>query len=111
MAQIDHSQAHAAALRRQEAERKQAADERATVWAFVWTLFAFKVITVGVLLFWIAPQEFAPVAALSTWPFLIIPGAALAGPIGYRWRRRRVRRKRDALRRAEFSIADGSDNG
>jgi FtsH-binding integral membrane protein len=111
MAQIDHSHAHAAALRRQEAERKQAADERATVWAFVWTLFAFKVITVGVLLFWIAPQEFAPVAALATWPFLIVPGVALAGPIGYRWRLRKVRRKREALRQAEFSVSEEPGKG
>jgi hypothetical protein len=108
MAQIDHSNAHAAALRRAEAERKQEADEKAAVWGFLWTLFAFKVITVGVLLIWIAPGEFAAVAALATWPFLIIPGAALAGPVGYQMRKRRMRRQRAALKHAEFSVDGGS---
>jgi hypothetical protein len=106
MAQIDHSNAHIAALRRQDAERKRAADEKAAVWGFLWTLFAFKVITIAVLLIWIGPGEFVKVASLATWPFLIIPGAALAGPIGYRVRRRQVRRRREALRRAEFVIRE-----
>lgn len=111
MAKVDHSNAHAAALRRAEAERKQEADEKAAVWGFVWTLFAFKVITVGVLLIWIGPLEFAKVASIALWPFLIIPGIALAGPVGYRWRRRRVRRQLAKLKRSEFSNGDGSRNG
>jgi hypothetical protein len=107
MAHVDHSNAHALALKRAEAERKREADEKAAVWGFLWTLFAFKIITVGVLLIWIAPGEFAAVAALATWPFLIIPGAALAGPVGYQVRKRRIRRRREALERAEFSVDGG----
>jgi len=108
MAQIDHSRVHEIALRRAEAERKQEADEKAAVWGFVWTLFAFKIITVGVLLIWIGPLEFVKVAAIALWPFMIIPGIALAGPVSYRWRRRRLRRQRAALKRAEFSVEDES---
>jgi hypothetical protein len=108
MAYVDHSNAHAIALKRAEAERKREADEKAAVWGFLWTLFAFKIITVGVLLVWIAPDEFAKVAALATWPFLIIPGAALVGPVGYQVRKRRMRRQRAALERAEFTVDGGA---
>jgi hypothetical protein len=111
MATVDHSNAHSAALKRAEAERKQEADEKAAVWGFVWTLFAFKVITVGVLLVWLDPLDFVKVASIAIWPFLIIPGVALAGPVGYRWRRRRVRRQLGKLKHAEFSTGDGSRNG
>jgi hypothetical protein len=104
MAMIDHSVQHQAALKRLSAERKREEDERITVWAFVWTLFGFKIASVLVLLFWIGPGEFAYIVGATTWPWLIIPGAALAGPIGYRLRLRRMRKRRDQLRQAEFSV-------
>lgn len=111
MAQVDHSNAHAAALRRAEVERKREADEKAAVWGFVWTLFAFKVITIGVLLIWIGPLEFVKVAAIAFWPFMLVPGIALAGPVGYRWRRRKLRRRRKSLQQAEFSTGSDSAGG
>ena len=103
MAMIDSSARHHAALERMTAERKREQDEKATVWAFVWTLFAFKIASVGVLLYWIGPGEFAYIVGATTWPWLIIPGAALAGPISYRLRLRRMRKRREQLRQAEFS--------
>ena len=104
MATIDHRARHHAALERQTAERKQAEDERITAWAFIWTLFAFKMASVIVLLYWIGPGEFAYIVGATTWPWLVIPGIALAGPIGYRLRLRRMRKRRDELRRAEFDL-------
>jgi hypothetical protein len=105
MAITDLSARHNAALERLSAEQKQERDERATAWAFIWTLFAFKMASVAVLLYWIGPGEFLYLVGLTTWPWLVIPGIALAGPIGYRLRLRRMRKRRDALRRAEFSTA------
>jgi hypothetical protein len=103
MAMTDLSARHDAALQRLAAERKQEQDERTTAMAFLWTLFGFKMASVLVLLYWIGPGEFAYIVGATTWPWLVIPGLALAGPISYRLRRRQVRKRRDALRRAEFS--------
>lgn len=106
MAMTDLSARHHAALERQAAERKQEEDERITAWAFIWTLFAFKIASVAVLLFWIGPGEFAYIVGATTWPWLVIPGIALAGPIGHRLRLRRIRKRRDELRRAEFELGN-----
>lgn len=107
MAMTDYSARHHAALERQAAEQKREQDEKATVWAFVWTLFAFKMASVLVLLYWVGPGEFAYLVGATTWPWLVIPGIALAGPVSYRLRLRRMRKRRDALRRAEFNL-DGA---
>jgi len=106
MAMIDVDARHHAALERQAAERKQEEDERVTAWAFIWTQFAFKMASVAVLLYWIGPGEFAYIVGATTWPWLVIPGIALAGPIGYRLRLRRMRKRREELRRAEFHVGD-----
>jgi len=108
MATTDLSARHNAALERQTAERKQEEDEKATAWAFIWTLFGFKMASVIVLLYWIGPGEFAFIVGATTWPWLVIPGIALAGPIGYRLRLRRVRKRREELRRAEFHLGHRS---
>lgn len=104
MAMIDHSAQHHAALTRMESERKREQDEKVTAWAFLWTLFGFKMASVLVLLFWIGPGEFAYIVGATTWPWLVIPGIALAGPISYQLRLRRMRKRREHLRRAEFSV-------
>lgn len=101
---------HAAALARMVSERKQADDERAVIWAFFWTLFAFKLASVGVLFYWIGFGEFGFLISATTWPWLVIPGVAIAGPVAYRLRLRRVRRCREALRRAEFAMTDNHSN-
>lgn len=107
MAMIDQSARHQAALQRLAAERKQEHDEKVTAWAFLWTLFAFKMASVLVLLFWVGPGEFAYIVGATTWPWLVIPGIALAGPISYQLRLRRMRKRREQLRRAEFALHDG----
>ena len=89
----------------QAADDRRRADERSTVWAFLWTLFAFKIATV-VAIFWAAEGsgEAGALLAATTWPWLIIPGFALAGPFVYYYRLRRVRARREQLRRAEWMI-------
>ena len=72
-------------------------------------LFAFKVATI-ILIFW----------HLRTWESGVILGATLwywfppliilaAGPLLFYYRLRRVRARRDALRRAEWMIGDDQD--
>jgi hypothetical protein len=106
MAMIDHSAKRSAILAQQDAEAKEARDAKQVVQVFLWTLFFFKVATLAVLLVWIDPREFWLLVGVSAWPWFVIPGIALAGPIGYQLRLRRVRRKRAALRRAEWAESD-----
>jgi hypothetical protein len=40
----------------------------------------------------------------TTWPFLVLPAIAVAGPLLFYWRLRRVRARREQLRRAEWMI-------
>ena len=90
-----------------EIERKTDADARQTVWVFLWSLFGIKIGTVAVI--WYAAGGSAEAQVLvyaTTWFWLIIPAAALAGPFLY-WRRMiRQRRRRDELRHAEWHVED-----
>ncbi len=86
-----------------ERERKEEADARGAVWGFLWTLFAFKILTVGVI-WWAATgtgESLAMIAA-TTWYWLLIPIAAITGPLLFRLRLVRMRRRRRQLRQAEW---------
>jgi hypothetical protein len=89
----------------QRADDRQQADERRTVWAFLWTLFVFKIATVGVI-FWAAggSSEAGVLLTATTFPWLILPAIALAGPAAYWYRLRRARARREQLRRSEWMI-------
>ncbi len=84
---------------------RQKADDRATVWGFVWVLFCFKIGTV-LLTMWAAgmSSEATVLLSITTWPWLIIPALALSGPLLFRWRLRRVRARRAELQRSEWLI-------
>ena len=79
------------------------------VWGFLIVLFIFKLATVA-LIFW----------HLQTWESGVILGATLwywfpplialsAGPLLFYYRLRKVRARREALRRAEWMIRDDHD--
>jgi len=89
----------------QRAADKEKAAERSTVWAFVWTLFIFKIATVAVI-FWAAEGsgEAGLLIWATTWFWLGIPIFAIAGPLAFFIRRRRVRAKRELLQRAEWLV-------
>lgn len=86
-------------------ERQRAQDEKTTVWAFVWTLFAFKIVTI-LATFWAAAgsMDAAIILIATNWIWLLIPGFALSGPVVYHLRIRRVRRRRAAMVRAEWML-------
>lgn len=90
-----------------EAEHKRDAEERITGWTVIWTLFAFKMATVGII--WYAANGSAEANAfltVTTWYWMTIPVVALSGFIGYRLRLRKARKQADALRDAEFRETD-----
>jgi hypothetical protein len=58
-----------------------------------------------IVIFMIDPSEMAALfAVISTWLWVLVLGILLAGPVGYWWRVRRVRARREALQRAEWMI-------
>lgn len=88
---------------RAEEESRNRSGQRAA-WAFLWTLFAFKITTVAVI--WYAAtsthsDETAFIVA-TTWYWFLIPIAAVTGPLLLRWRLIRMRRRRDELRGSEW---------
>src|SRR5680860_689380 len=98
-ARTEPQEAHLRAL---EDEQRRATHDRTTVWGFLWVLFLFKVGTVAATM-WAAglTSEATVLLSITTWPWLIIPGLALSGPLFYRYRLRRVRARKVALQRAE----------
>lgn len=91
-----------------EAERKRDAEERITGWTVLWTLFAFKMATVGLI--WFAANgsnEAKAYLTVTTWYWAAIPVVALSGFIAYRLRLRKARKQADLLRQAEFMETSG----
>lgn len=100
-------------LRDMEYEHKRDADERITAWTVIWTLFAFKMITVGLI--WYASNSSREDGAAAdgllvatTWYWMVIPVVALSGFVGYRLRLRAARKRAAHLRQAEFMGSRGS---
>ena len=92
-----------------EHERKEEAESKKTVWAFIWTLFGFKIVTVGIV--WYAASgssESTGLILANTWYWLAIPIFAIVGPLLYWWRLVKQRRRRQALRAAEWSTSGGA---
>ncbi|HEY7036099.1 MAG TPA: hypothetical protein VH482_32500 [Thermomicrobiales bacterium] len=93
------------------ADERQKAEERSTAWGFLWVLFVFKMVTVGII-FWAAEGsgEAGALLTATTFPWLIIPVLAIAGPLAYWYRLRRVRARRAHLLRAEWMVGE-TDGG
>jgi hypothetical protein len=105
------------ALRDLELERKRDAEERITGWTVIWTLFAFKMFTVG-LIWYVgrnsrdAGGEADSLLIATTWYWLLIPAVALSGVVGYRLRLRKARKRAAELKRAEFMQSHrGAESG
>ncbi|MBX3070621.1 MAG: hypothetical protein KF883_09015 [Thermomicrobiales bacterium] len=87
-------------------------DARATVRAFLWVLFVFKIVTV-IATVWAAgwTSEAKYILSITTWPWLIIPALALPGPLLYEIRVRRIRRRRAELQLSEWMIGEEPASG
>lgn len=89
-----------------ETERKRDDDERLTGWAVIWTLFAFKMFTVG-LIWYVAhgssdASHSNGLLVVTTWYWLLIPVIAVSGFVAYRLRLRSARKRASELKQAEF---------
>ena len=87
-------------------KQRQEKDDRATVWAFVWILFTFKAATA--LVIWVVAARSAEATTIlgaTHWFWLILPVIAVAGPLVYQVRVRRVRRRRRQLQRSEWLVS------
>ncbi len=84
-------------------------DGTAAVWAFLLVLFFFKLATV-ILIFWhMRTWESGVVLGSTLWywfPPLLLLGT---GPVLFYYRLRKVRSRREALRRSEWMVGDDQD--
>ena len=79
------------------------------VWLLLGSIAGAKLGTVLVIVAASRSAEVLPLVTATIWYWLPVAGALLAGPILFRLRLRRVRAKRDRLRRAEWMLPDGPD--
>jgi uncharacterized integral membrane protein len=93
-------------LTRLAAEEARSRDEKRAVWGFIWILFGFKMATVIAIFAAAQTQEAAVLLAATTWFWVPIPIVALSGGLLFRYRLRKVRRRREALRRAEWLLEE-----
>jgi hypothetical protein len=87
-----------------EREEAQAREERRAVWGFIWVLFAFKIATVVAIVVAARSEEAVVLVAATTWYWLPIPVVAVSGTLLFQYRLRKVRRRREQLRRAEWLL-------
>jgi len=80
------------------------ADTSFGAWTLVWTLYVTKLVTVVLVVLAARSYNAAVLLSATTW-FWLGPAIALGvGPLLFRYRLRRVRARRDALRRAEWLV-------
>ena len=77
------------------------------VWLLLGSIAFAKVGTILIIVWASRSGDVAPLVTATTWHWLPIAGALLAGPILFRLRLRRVRARREALRRAEWMLPEG----
>jgi hypothetical protein len=78
----------------------------AAVWGFLLSLFIFKLVTVIVIFWHMRTWESGLILGATFWYFfppLLLLGA---GPVIFYYRLRKVRARREALRRAEWMLDD-----
>jgi hypothetical protein len=92
-------------LQRLERERRAESDGIAAAWAFLWVLFAFKIATVGIIMYVASGSgESIVMVVATTWYWFVIPVLALSGPLLIRWRMIKMRRRREELRKSEWQV-------
>jgi hypothetical protein len=77
-------------------------------WLLIGVIVGAKAATIVAILFFSMSYETGGFVLLTHWHWLPMLGALVAAPVGYAIRVRRVRSRREALRRSEWLLS-GSD--
>ena len=82
-------------------------DEFTGVWTFVWIIVGVK-LAMLIAIVWFAARSSADMSLLAAmhWYFLLIPMLAIAGPLLFKLRLRKVRRKRAQLQASEWMVGE-----
>jgi hypothetical protein len=81
-------------------------ESEATVWGFLIALFLFKLVTVIVIFWQLRTWESGLILGATLWYFFPPLILLAAGPVFFYLRLRKVRAKREALRRSEWMLDD-----
>ena len=79
-------------------------DGRAAAIAFLWILIAFKVVTMALIFVHLRTTTSFLILLSTFWYWLPVVGFLVGGPLLFRYRLVRQRRRREQLRRAEWMI-------
>ncbi len=96
---------------RRGSEPEPAQDAGAAVWAFLWTLFAFKLATVGLIFWQLSTFETGVILGATTWYWFPVMGVMAAAPIAFQIRLRKARARRAELLRSEWMVAGEAATG
>lgn len=86
--------------------REQTGSEPTTraVWILIGTIAAAKTTTLLVIVWASGSSETLALVAATLPPWILVGGALIAGPVLFRLRLRRVRARREGLRRSEWML-------
>ena len=79
------------------------------MWLMLGAIGGAKLGAIAVVVWSSRSTEAGVLVGVTTWYWLVVAAALLAGPLLFRLRLRRARAKREALRRAEWLLGDGDD--
>lgn len=86
-------------------------DESFTAWPLIIAIGLAKLATFAVILVYAWNSESLALIGATVGPWLMVAVGLLAAPVAYHLRRRRVRRRRDALLRAEWMAPEQGGGG
>ena len=76
------------------------------VWLLLGAIGGAKLGTIVIILWASRATDIAPLVAVTTWYWLVVAAVLVASPVLFRVRLRRVRAKRERLRRAEWMLLE-----
>ena len=79
------------------------------MWLLLGAIGGAKLEAIAVVVWSSRSTEAGVLVGVTTWYWLVVAAALLAGPLLFRLRLRRARAKREALRRAEWLLGDGNE--